>query len=161
MSASRTGGRVLLNVLSDRGMTAAELARKSGVSPTTISNAITGSHAPSIHTLRAIEDVLGTTVVTQALAMRSRCALAGCRRQFIKARPWQRFCRRACSQRASGGRRNERRRNRVGTELAAVRRDVDRMCSECVGASLVCVQGDCPLRRWSPYPLAVDRRSAA
>lgn len=153
--------RVLGGLLAERGMTAADLARLSGVSAAAISNALHGKAVPSPVTLRAIETVLGTTAVTDVAVQRARCALLGCRRQFVKGRPFQRYCRRSCADRAADLRRADGRRRRTGSQLAAARRDITRMCAECVGGSLVCVQSDCPLRAWSPYPLVARRRATA
>lgn len=148
---------VLASAMADRGLTAAQLARAAGIAPNTISNALTGTNVPSVRTLRLLEDVLGTSAISQEAVQHARCALQTCRRRFVKGRPWQRYCRRRCAARAQHARRAETDRRTLAIELRAVRDDVDRMCSDCVGASLVCLQSDCPLRRWSPYPLVTGR----
>lgn len=153
--------QLLASLLEERSMSAAQLARDTGVAQSTVSNWLTGRTVPGIHSLLLIEDALGTTVATRVGALRGRCALPDCRRQFVKGRPFQRYCRRSCANRAADLRRAKDQRRRTGSDLRAVLSGIDRMCRQCVGSSSVCVQADCPLRNWSPYPLSRTARAVA
>lgn len=156
-----TFAQLLSTLLEQRGMTAAELARRSGVSQAAVSNWLTGKTVPGIHSLRLIEEHLETTLASRVGVLRGRCALQDCRRSFVKGRPFQKYCRRACANRAADLRRSKTQARRAGSDLRAVLAGIDQMCRECVGGSSVCVQADCPLRNWSPFPLTRTARAVA
>jgi transcriptional regulator with XRE-family HTH domain len=54
----KLGGRKLLRKMNERGLSAAQLARKAGVSPTTISAILTREQRVTVRTARRISDAL-------------------------------------------------------------------------------------------------------
>lgn len=144
---------VLRGALDQHQITAAQLARASGVSQASVSNYLTGKSVPSVRYLDRLADVLPAVDLHASARVRRRCQVRACRRLYYASRPQQRYCSLRCNGRASDLRRQRTRHQRAGGRLATALDAIAAMCFECE-PKRVCHQADCPLRSLSPIPLA-------
>jgi hypothetical protein len=178
-------GRELMKACKARAVPLKELERAAGVGHTTLDNYRRGLILPRTEPARAIAEALDwPELYTLVLSFRTfTCARPGCTMTFRNDTGAPRkFHSEACRRIAENVRIAERRARSAGqtnsartraaqlrrlrgglsiaSEQAAVRQDaIDAMCRECEPEGL-CRTADCPLRQFSPLPMAVRHVTA-
>lgn len=178
-------GRELMKACKARGVPLKELERAAGVGHTTLDNYRRGLILPRTESAKAIADALDwpklyRLVVTfrTFVCARPGCTITfrndtgaprkfhseACRRIAENVRIAERRARSAGQTGSGRSREAQLRRLRGGLKIASeqssIRQDaIDAMCRECEPEGL-CRTADCPLRQFSPLPMAVREVSA-
>lgn len=151
-----TFASTLRNAIAVRGMSAADLRRATGINETTLHHWLTGTRMPTLARADRLADVLmdERVATSAAKALERRCAR--CRRQFYadaRNRNHTRYCGKACRMAVhrARARRTEPAARKIRT--ASMERAIADYCRACEPSG-VCRTAACPLRPFSPLPLA-------
>lgn len=140
-------GRVLQRVLVERGVTDAALGEAVGKDRRTVANWRKGDYLPDTDTAYRIAAALAEPALYKMVVRRrsGTCRYCGSATVAISNRP-RVWCNATCRDRF-----RYHRTPRVSPEAKAIAA----MCRECEPEG-ACFTSDCPLRDWSPFPLAPD-----
>lgn len=151
-----TFATVLRDTIAARGMSLADVRRATGISESTVHYWLTGDRMPTLAKADHMADVLGNAGIARAAAQALQRRCVRCRRKFYaaaKQRNHTRYCGNTCRQAVARARARRAEPTARRVRVAKMERAIVTFCRECEPDG-ICRTAECPLRAFSPFPLA-------